>query len=398
MKFSSFTILVFAGLLALVAGWTTEDYEIFQLRDELELSEGPNFTFYDFVGVKSSASQEEIGRAFKKKGRQFHPDKVKQSFIASRAKPTAKPKGQKPGVHVAKPPSEREVSKAVKDAEEKFRRLSLIVTILRGEGRARYDHFLENGFPKWRGTGYYYARFRPGLLSTLFGLFIFGGGLVHYVTLYLSWKRQRDFVEKYIRDARRTAWGNDSGIAGIPGLETLGGAASTTATAGQEDEMVAMNRRQKRLQERESRKGKDQKRSRSAARRGGTSTPQEGESPAPQGQKRRVQAENGKILLVDSTGQVFLEEEDEDGKKEEFLLDPAEIKKPTFRNTVVYRLPIWAYRTISDRLTGKSRKDHEAEDSESSDTDNEKKSSPKADPLTNGTTRRAVRRTGRARK
>jgi hypothetical protein len=27
----------------------------------------------------------------------------------------------------------------------------------------RYDFFYKNGVPKWRGTGYYYSRYRPGL-------------------------------------------------------------------------------------------------------------------------------------------------------------------------------------------------------------------------------------------
>ncbi len=27
----------------------------------------------------------------------------------------------------------------------------------------RYDFFYKNGVPIWRGTGYYYSRFRPGL-------------------------------------------------------------------------------------------------------------------------------------------------------------------------------------------------------------------------------------------
>lgn len=26
-----------------------------------------------------------------------------------------------------------------------------------------YDFFYKNGVPRWRGTGYYYSRFRPGL-------------------------------------------------------------------------------------------------------------------------------------------------------------------------------------------------------------------------------------------
>lgn len=27
----------------------------------------------------------------------------------------------------------------------------------------RYDHFYKNGVPRWRGTGYYYSRWRPGM-------------------------------------------------------------------------------------------------------------------------------------------------------------------------------------------------------------------------------------------
>lgn len=305
----------------------------------------------DFVGVKPSASQDEINKAFKKKGRTYHPDKVKQSFVASKTKPTKGAK--KPGVHVSKAPSEREISKAVKEASARFTRLSLVVNILRGEDRERYDHFVSNGFPKWRGTGYYYARFRPGLLSTLLGLFVFGGGLAHYAALLLSWKRQREFVERYIRHARKTAWGDETGIAGIPGLDSLNGVATPPTTAGQDDEMVTLNRKQKRLQERETKKGKlEHKRSRSA-RRNGTGTPLETESGGPQGQKKRVQAENGKTLLCDSVGNVYLEEEDEDGKRAEFLLDPDEIRKPTFRQTVLYRLPVWVFETTKARLFGR---------------------------------------------
>ena len=36
----------------------------------------------------------------------------------------------------------------------------------------RYDFFYKNGVPKWRGTGYYYSRFRPGLGVRV--LFCFG--------------------------------------------------------------------------------------------------------------------------------------------------------------------------------------------------------------------------------
>jgi len=52
----------------------------------------------------------------------------------------------------------------VKGIHERFARLGVVATILRNkESRKRYDFFYKNGVPKWRGTGYYYSRFRPGL-------------------------------------------------------------------------------------------------------------------------------------------------------------------------------------------------------------------------------------------
>ncbi|KAL8821581.1 MAG: hypothetical protein Q9223_000425 [Gallowayella weberi] len=276
----------------------------------------------------------------------MHPDKAKQAFIASRAKPPPKKdgqKGKKPGVHVSKPPSDKEIRDAIKKASERYARLGVVTEILKGEGRARYDYFLANGFPRWRGTGYYYARFRPGLGSVLAGLFIMGGGLAHYGALYLSWKRQKDFVERYVRHARKAAWGNDSGIGGIPGID--GVAVPTQPLPTQGGDGAVLNRRQKRQQEREIKKeDKAPKSKTKSVRRSGTSTPMETESAAePQGPRKKVQAENGKTLIVDSLGNVFLESEDEDGERQEYLLDPNEISKPTIRQTLLFRLPLWAY-------------------------------------------------------
>ena len=298
----------------------------------------------DFVGVKASASHDEITKAVRKKSKLMHPDKAKQAFIAARAKPPQKKADQrakKPGVHVSRPPSEKEIQNAIREASERQGRLSGIAEILKGEGRERYDYFLANGFPKWRGTGYYYARFKPGLGSVLVGLFITGGGLAHYGALYVSWKRQKEFVERYVRHARRAAWGDDHGISGIPGID--GVAAPPQSTSPQEGETMVLNRRQKRQQGRESKKSKDSAKSK-GVRRSGTSTPMESDSARePQGARKKVQAENGKMLIVDSAGNVFLEEEDEEGDRQEYLLDPDEIAKPKIRDTLLFRLPIWAY-------------------------------------------------------
>ena len=358
----------------------------------------------DFVGVGPGASQDEINRAYRKKSRLIHPDKVKQSFLASKPKPTAKPKSGKrsktPGVHVTKGPSQNEIRDEVKKASDRFARLGIVANILRGPGRERYDHFLQNGFPRWRGTGYYYARFRPGLGSVLIGLFVLGGGLAHYGAMYLSWKRQREFVERYIRYARRAAWGDELGIKGIPGIDVSISAPPPAATTATEDGGYALNRRQKRMQERESKKDKDGKKTR-GGRRSDTSTPMEATAPAEgsQGEKKRVQAENGKTLVVDSVGNVFLEEENPDGEKEEYLLDPNEIMKPTFRQTILFRLPIWVYVTLKGRVLGRSKGIDEAEsyaNDDSSSSEESESAIPAAKPASNGPAQKRGKRKSRA--
>ena len=359
----------------------------------------------DFLGVKASASQDEIVKAYRKKSRIIHPDKAKQSLIASKAKATSKPilglKNKKPGVHVNKAPTEIEIQTAVKKASERYARLGVIAEILKGPGRERYDFFLSNGFPKWRGTGYYYARFRPGLGSVLLGLFAFGGGLVHYAAMYVSWQRQRDYAERIIRDARRSAWGDDSGIKGIPGIDGVmtGATASPPASLAQENGAAVLNRRQKRMQDRENKKDKDKKTSK-GVRRSGTSTPTPLESESeqgPQGAKKKVQAPNGKVLIVDSMGNVYVEEVDENGERVELLLDPEEIPQPTFRQTVLFRLPLWTYHKIQSRIAGVQSNYEQAELEDLENTTDEEYADPALKQGSrNGTTRKRGKRNGKA--
>ncbi|KAI9724402.1 MAG: hypothetical protein M1812_000470 [Candelaria pacifica] len=368
MKVTLLTASVLFGLLTLVTAWSKEDHEIFRLRDEVGASEGQEVTFYDFLDIKSSASQDAINKAYKKKSRVLHPDKAKQSFIASRAKPKSSSKQNKPGVHVSKAPSQAEIDNAVKLASERFARLGLVVKILKGPGRERYNHFLRNGFPRWKGTGYYYARFRPGLGSVLFGLFAVFGGAGHYVALYLGWKRQTEFVDRYIRHARRAAWGDTLGIKGIPGVD--GTATPPSSSIDRDEGGSAMNRRQRRMQEKDSKKEKDTKKIK-RPRANGTSTPVDASSaPAPRGERKKVQAENGKVLIVDADGNVFLEEVNEDGVREEYLLDVLqvdEIPKPTIRQTALFRVPIWVFNQTAGRAMAPFRKAEGEEEDSSSD-------------------------------
>lgn len=352
MRSPGFVAICIVSILAVLArAWTKEDHEIFRLRDEVLSSEGENVTFYDFIGVKPGATYDEINKAYKKRRRLLHPDKAKQSFIASQTAPKAQAKSskqtqRKAGVDVSKGPSEADTRRAVKQANERFARLSVVAKILLGPDRQRYDQFLSNGFPKWRGTGYYYARFRPGAGSVLLGLFLLVGGAAHYGALYLSWRRQRDFVGRYIRHARRAAWGDELGIQGVPALGE-----STASSALPEDRNEgagqALNRRQRRLQER-----KESKKAAKTTKDGNAPPPPSTETArsGPTGNRKRVMAENGKVLVVDSVGNVYLEEENEDGQVEEYLLDVDEIPRPTVKQTVVYRLPIWAYSKVAGSL------------------------------------------------
>lgn len=330
MKF----LLPLLSFFLLAAAWSAEDHEIFRLRDELIQHEGDNATFYNFLGVKPSASQDDINRAYRKQSRLMHPDKARANWVANFGKPKAGEK-KKPGSAVHKKPTQREIKAFNKEASARFARLGVVTNILRGPERERYDHFMNNGFPKWRGTGYYYARFRPGLGSVLFGLFVFVGGGFHYLALYIGWKKQREFVERYIKHARRMAWGNDSAVAGIPGLSGSGSQGLPTPQDS-EDEPQAQNwnRREKRAamkeKKRDDKRPKKSKEAVQKAKEQGVSTPQDARMDGPVGAKRRTVAENGKVLIVDSVGNVWLEEETEEGDVQEFLLDasPTNLRLP----------------------------------------------------------------------
>lgn len=248
----------------------------------------------------------------------MHPDKVKQQLKTERSK-AAKDK-KNTGVNIQQP-SQAEIKAAVKKASDAQARLSLMANILRGPGRERYDHYLAHGFPLWKGTDYYYYRYRPGLGTAVTGVFLLCGGAIHYLILFTSYKRQKEFIERYIKFARETAWG---GGLGIPGVDAAPEPEPAPSPAADDDEgpPQPLNRRQRRMQEKESKREGSKAGNKKARRpqppsREDSATP----SPTPTGARKRVVAENGKILVVDSLGHVYLEEQDEEGIVNEFLLD-----------------------------------------------------------------------------
>jgi curved DNA-binding protein CbpA len=167
-----FLLLIF-GFVAIVSAWTKEDYEIFELASAVEAAEGEGTTFYSWLGVPSTASMNDIAKAYRKKSIVMHPDK--------------NPKA--------------------KNIQKRFARLGVISKILRDpDTRERYDFFYKNGFPKWRGTGYYYSRFRPGLGSVLVFLVIITSG-IQYMVQRMNQKRDLERIRSVIQSARRAAWG-----------------------------------------------------------------------------------------------------------------------------------------------------------------------------------------------
>ena len=270
------------------------------------------------MDISQSASLDDINKAYRQKSRSLHPDKVSQQLRSAHAKIAKKQSkdNNKSGDAASKPPTQAEIKAAVKLASDRQARLSLIAKILRGPGRDRYDHYLANGFPLWKGTDYYYNRYRPGLATVLTGLFLVGGGVIHYLVLYMSWRRQKEFVQRYIKFARDTAWG---GSLGIPGVDAAPPPSPPAPAADEEDAgPQPTNRRQRRMMEKENKReggrggSKKSKKSQPSSREAST---------APTGPRKRVVAENGKVLVVDSGGNVYLEERDEEGNAQEFLLD-----------------------------------------------------------------------------
>ncbi|ORX39070.1 DnaJ domain-containing protein, partial [Kockovaella imperatae] len=147
--------------------WTKEDYEIFDIVSELEAAEGKGTTFYSWLEIEPSASKNDIVKAYRKKSLELHPDK----------------------------------NVGGKDIEARFARLGLINEILRSpERRDRYNFFYKNGVPKWRGTGYYYSRYRPTLSHTLIFL-VFLTSLFQLLVLRMNYSRDKKRVDYFYTTA-----------------------------------------------------------------------------------------------------------------------------------------------------------------------------------------------------
>lgn len=172
--------MLFIISLVTASHWSKEDYEIFSLNDKIQEDLGKQVTFYSWLGLENGpkSTQQEITKAYRKLSRKLHPDKW-----------NSKPKNQR------------------KKANERFQRLSLVGNILRDQSlKRRYDYFYVKGFPKWKGTGYYYSKFRPGLIFTLTLIYGFVG-IFHFVGLRINRKQDFKRLVDLKREIKTQAWG-----------------------------------------------------------------------------------------------------------------------------------------------------------------------------------------------
>jgi DnaJ family protein C protein 1 len=112
--------------------------------------------FYSWLNVPSTANLDQLNKAYRKKTMVLQYVTVVTLTIVFKNIPLH--------ILIQALICSPDKNRGVKNIEERFARLGVIGTILRNpESRKRYDFFYKNGVPKWRGTGYYYARFRPGV-------------------------------------------------------------------------------------------------------------------------------------------------------------------------------------------------------------------------------------------
>ncbi|KAJ1680412.1 hypothetical protein EV182_000067 [Spiromyces aspiralis] len=162
------TLLLFLACAVTVKAFEKLDFEIFELWDEVKKQDGVT-DWYELLGVSKKATIREINKAYRKHSMKYHPDK---NLLAATNPSIGK----------------------------KFARLGSVVNILRDKhSRDRYDFYLKNGVPMWRGTGYLYHRWRPGLGVVLIGLLLFVSGM-QYLYMYLSYLRAQERIKAFDRD------------------------------------------------------------------------------------------------------------------------------------------------------------------------------------------------------
>jgi len=154
--------LIFTSLLLICSAYDNDDYEIFDLVEEVKEN------FYTLLSISQDASVAEVRRAYRKLSLQLHPDK-----------------------------------NDAPDAEEKFRQLVAVYDVLKDSAkREKYNLVLQNGLPDWRQATYYYRKYRKmGFmeLSICISLISTIGHILFRWTAYLEKKFEVDELLEPVR-------------------------------------------------------------------------------------------------------------------------------------------------------------------------------------------------------
>ncbi|KAI5455130.1 hypothetical protein NCC49_002401 [Naganishia albida] len=342
------TILGLLAFVACVAAWTKEDHEIFDLVSALEGSEGKGTTFYSFLGVPPQAQLKDINRQYRKRSLELHPDK----------------------------------NPNVKDVHARFARLGTITEILRDPTkRTRYDFFFKNGVPKWRGTGYYYSRFRPSIIHVVLFLVLISS-VVHYFILRVNHRRDKQRVEYFTRAALARAGGSSSLTSGTatPVTESepvgddkesiLASIVDQVNNSPEGDATPLISKRQAKIQAREAKRDKTKKNGSATPTASGTATPT---APAVSSRRRKVRvpmvegaefSQSLELVVVD--GEVYMPEEDH--------LTPLTslAQPPSWRSlwpATVYQSLVGRFRATNDTETADASAEEDSEGTDGPTTD-----------------------------
>ncbi|KAI9293932.1 hypothetical protein K502DRAFT_280996, partial [Neoconidiobolus thromboides FSU 785] len=158
-------ILTVSLFLSYVLSFDNLDHQIFELQDELVKQEGTESNLYKLLNSNMDDTAKRISRNFRKVSLSVHPDKDN---------------------------SEK--------ATKKFALLGNAHKLLKvAHSRERYDFYLKNGFPVWRGTGYMYKRHRPGFIFVILFLFSLSCG-THYLILKINYIRKKERISNILED------------------------------------------------------------------------------------------------------------------------------------------------------------------------------------------------------
>ncbi|KAJ3027802.1 UNVERIFIED_CONTAM: hypothetical protein HDU68_003085 [Siphonaria sp. JEL0065] len=175
MRTSLLSILVLLVLATCAFAWEKEDFAIFDLHDKLikikgeKDASGKRTDFYNILDIPRTATPIQLSRAYRKHSLELHPDKNPEPQAAA---------------------------------------LYALLTSIHGvlkdkEMRERYDAHLKKGIPTWRGTGYFLARYKPGLpfILTFVVLAIsVSQYLIQYTQYYLLKKKAETEVVEVVEE------------------------------------------------------------------------------------------------------------------------------------------------------------------------------------------------------